>query len=393
MGMNDINEYDLFNKYVREIRNYKILTPEEEKIYGKDLLIKKDIKIFQDNSIARKLDIRKLLSSIKTKEEKDYIFEKLNNDYLIECNNSQQKDILQIMNKYNELCEVLDDIPSSKEFNTYIGYNTSTNKVENPIEQIDLYCKFNKARNIFIKSNLRLAVSYAAKFRKVAKELNINDVTNAANIGLIKAVDTFDVTKDFKFSTYAFHSIKKDVLIEIYKTDRAIRLPSYIYQIQYKCEKARSEHAENSSEELDLKKLSELTDTPVRQLKVLNEIHDIISYNQMVSKSSNDEHETEMVELIDDNGYGEFTATVEQDYLHESVNDIMDKILTPREKYIISTYYGLNDYEKKSLAAIGKELNTSGERVRQVKAKTLQKLKQYDNKHGKRLKDCYNDEN
>ena len=225
-----------------------------------------------------------------------------------------------------------------------------------------------QARQLLILSNLRLVISTAKKL--LGNGLPLIDLISEGNIGLIKAINKFDYDKGHRFSTYAVWWIKQSIKKAIINTGRDIRIPSYKYEQLTKVNKVITEytnrHGEAPSIEYIAKEI-ELKESKV--ILLLNEFQDVISLN----------------ETIGDNIYLEDVigedASVEEEMIKEDqlieMRELLEKILSDREKRILELRYGLYDNKIHTLKEIGEILNITRERVRQIEKKAIIKLKNH----------------
>ena len=225
-----------------------------------------------------------------------------------------------------------------------------------------------QARQLLILSNLRLVISTAKKL--LGNGLPLIDLISEGNIGLIKAINKFDYDKGHRFSTYAVWWIKQSIKKAIINTRRDIRIPSYKYEQLTKVNKVITEYTNRHGEAPSIEYIAkevELKETKV--VLLLNEFQDVISLN----------------ETIGDNIYLEDVigeeASVEEEMIKEDqlieMRELLEKILSDRERNILELRYGLYDNKIHTLKEIGEILNITRERVRQIEKKAIIKLKNH----------------
>ena len=225
-----------------------------------------------------------------------------------------------------------------------------------------------QARQLLILSNLRLVISTAKKL--LGNGLPLIDLISEGNIGLIKAINKFDYDKGHRFSTYAVWWIKQSIKKAIINTGRDIRIPSYKYEQLTKVNKVITEYTNHHGEAPSIEYIAkeiELKESKV--ILLLNEFQDVISLN----------------ETIGDNIYLEDVigedASVEEEMIKEDqlieMRELLEKILSDREKRILELRYGLYDNKIHRLKEIGEILNITRERVRQIEKKAIIKLKNH----------------
>ncbi len=225
-----------------------------------------------------------------------------------------------------------------------------------------------KAREKFLKANLRLVISVANKW--VGRGIDFEDLIQEGNIGLMKALDKFDVNRGFKFSTYAVWWIRQAITRAIYNSSQIIKLPVYLNSDIIKYRRAKAELSMRlQCEPSNAKIAEELGISKEYAEKLYNYQLDTISINSKVV----DDEDTELENLIvNDNEPLEelMVDKMELEFLKE-----MFDILTKREAIVLNLRFGLKDGIIRTLEEVGTILNITRERVRQLEAKALRKLK------------------
>ena len=224
-----------------------------------------------------------------------------------------------------------------------------------------------QAKQQLILSNLRLVVNIAKNYSN--KGLGFIDLISEGNFGLIHAIDKFDYTKGYRFSTYAVWWIKQAITKAIISKGREIRIPSYKHDILNKVNKFIMGHITEQSSYPSIEAIAEGTGLENKKIqKVMLEFQDMLSLNASIGD------DIYLEDTISQDEDDSLENKVLGDIAKEEINAILGH-LKPREKDILTLRYGLFGQEIHTLEEVGKKFNITRERVRQIEKKTLDKLR------------------
>ena len=250
-------------------------------------------------------------------------------------------------------------------------------------EEVELAIRMSEgdvaAKKRLSEANLRLVVSIAKRY--VGRGMQFLDLIQEGNLGLIKAVEKFDHTKGFKVSTYATWWIRQAITRAIADQARTIRIPVHMVETINKVKKVNSQLLHENGHEPTNEQIAEKLEMPVEKVR---EIMRVAQEPVSLETPIGEEEDSHLGDFIPDEDAPAPSDVASHTMLKEQLAEVLST-LTPREEKVLRLRFGLEDGRSRTLEEVGKEFNVTRERIRQIEAKALRKLRHPS--RSKKLKD------
>mgnify|MGYP001119619364 CR=1 FL=1 len=284
------------------------------------------------------------------------------------------KEVLNVIGDNTSLADIEKLVTKSKFVKSIQAYQK---QIKAYLEHIENEAR--KSESHLTKANLRLVVSVAKKH--IGRGMSLLDLIQEGNIGLIKAVEKFDYRRGYKFSTYATWWIRQAITRAIADQARTIRVPVHMIETINKLLRVSRRLAQEYGREPTPKEIGEGMEMPPEKVR---EIAKVAQLPISLESPIGEEEDSHLGDFIEDRNALPPPDAASRQLLKEQIDDVLST-LTPREQRVLQLRFGLEDGRSRTLEEVGREFNVTRERIRQIEAKALRKLRHPS--RSRRLKD------
>jgi len=334
---------DPVRTYLREIGKVPLLTKEGEVELAKAM----EIGAYAELRIAE-LDGAEAAKKLKKKKG---------------VSDEEKAELLDLVEKGKEAAELLASSSFAEKLGEELPVDATRGELQSLVE------KGRAARKRLTVSNLRLVVSIAKRYMN--RGLSFLDLIQEGNMGLMKAVEKFDYTRGYKFSTYATWWIRQAITRAIADQSRTIRVPVHMIETVRELNRIKREYIQAHGAAPTLEDLSQLTGMSIDKIK---KVESVSQYTASLERPIGEEDEDTLGDFIEDPSSPSPTKETFRMFLREQLARALDQ-LDEREREIIKLRYGLEDGHPRTLKDVSLKFNITRERVRQIEIKAIEKLK------------------